>query len=353
MKTIMRGMMKEERGIGDYVYHDDLPVPEIEDDEVLIKVRCTAICGSDMHIMEWDPWTDKHVTPPVIPGHETAGDIVAVGKNVKDRKVGDRVSCESHIACGECWFCKNGMPHICKNIKLFGCQVNGAFAEYTKVPARATFLLDDSISYEAACLFEPMGSGIHGVESANVEGKTVLVSGCGPIGLTAIAGCKTFGATMVIACDLFDDKLELGKNMGADYVFNSGKVDLVKEVQALTNGVGVDAVIDVTGAEPALRTGLKCVRAAGRMVCVGLPTKPVTLELANDLIYREVEFTGVSGRKIWETWEDFTKVMNGPYYDLESALGHRFALEDFDKALVEIRNNVPGKMLIYPDPSVM
>lgn len=353
MKRIMRGMVKEQAGKGDYVYHDDLPVPKIGDDEVLIKVHCTAVCGSDMHIMDWDAWSQKHVTPPVIPGHETAGDIIAVGKNVSDRKIGDRVSCESHIACGTCWFCRNGLPHICKNVELFGCQVNGAFAEYTKVPATATFLLDDSVSYEEACLFEPMGSGVHGVEAAHVGGKTVLVSGCGPIGLTTISACKTFGANLVIACDLIDEKLQLGKEMGADYVFNSGKVDLVKEVSAVTDGIGVDVVIDITGAESALRTGLKCVRAAGRMVCVGLPTRPVTLELANDLIYREVEFTGVSGRKIWETWEDFVKVMNGPYYKSEKALGNKYTLEDFDKALEAIRVGVPGKMLIYPDASVM
>jgi len=349
MKRLMRGMVKEQTGMGDYVYHKDLPVPVIGDDEVLIKVRCTAICGSDMHIMEWDNWSQKYVTPPVIPGHETAGDIVAVGKNVKDRKIGDRVSCESHISCGTCWYCKSGLPHICKNLQLFGCQVNGAFAEYTKISATATFLLEDSVSYEAACLFEPMGSGVHGVEAAHVEGKTVLVSGCGPIGLTAISASKTFGAKLVIACDLFEEKLRLGEEMGADIALNSKEVDLPREVLGLTEGIGVDVVIDVTGAEAALQAGLKCIRAAGRMVAVGLPTKPVTLDLANDLIYREVEFTGVSGRRIWGTWENFVKVMNGPYYKFEKALGNKYALEDFDQALEAIRSGVPGKMLIYPD----
>lgn len=353
MKKLMRGMVKEQSGPGEYVYHDDLPIPVIGDDEVLIKVHCTAVCGSDMHIMEWDNWSEKYVTPPVIPGHETAGDIIAVGKNVKNRKVGDRVSCESHIACGTCWYCKNGLPHICMNVQLFGCQVNGAFAEYTKIPESATFLLDDSVSYEAACLFEPMGSGVHGVESANVEGKTVLVSGCGPIGLTAISACKTLGAKLVIACDLFSEKILLGKEMGADFVFNSREVDLPKEVLSLTDGIGVDVVIDITGAEAALQAGLKCIRAAGRMVAVGLPQRPVTLDLANDLIYREVEFTGVSGRRIWGTWENFVKVMNGPYYKLEKVLGNRYTLEEFGKALEAIRLGTPGKMLIYPDKALM
>ena len=151
-------------------------------------------------------------------------------------------------------------------------------------------------------MFEPMGAGVHGVEAAEVNGKTVLISGCGPIGLTAIAASKTFGATKVIACDLIDEKLEVAKKMGADVVLNSGKCDLPAEVKALTDGVGVDAAIDITGAEPALNSALKCLRAAGRLVCVGLPTKPITFhDMTDDLVYREVQLTGVSGRKIWET----------------------------------------------------
>lgn len=348
MKETMCGLVKEVAGPSGLVYHTDLPIPEIGDNEVLIKVHCTAICATDLHVMEWDDWSQKRVRVPVIPGHETAGDIVAVGKNVKDRKVGDRVSCETHIACNDCFFCKNGLAHICKNVELFGVSVPGAFAEYTKIRSDCTFLLDDDISYETACMFEPMGAGVHGVEAAEVQGKTVLVSGCGPIGLTAISASKTFGAKLVIACDLLDARLEIAKEMGADVVFNSGTCDLVAEIQKLTDGLGVDAAIDVTGAGAAIRTGLKCVRAAGRLVCVGLPGKPVELDLANDLIYREVLMTGISGRKIWETWTDFAKVMKGPYFKVENVMGERFAMKDIDLALEKIHNGVPGKMLLYP-----
>lgn len=349
MKKTMCGLVKEVSGPGELVYHTDLPVPEIGDDEVLLKVHCTAICGTDLHILEWDAWSQKRIKAPVTLGHETAGEIVAVGKNVRDRKVGDRVSCESHIPCGTCWFCKNGMPHICKDVKLFGCTQNGAFAEYAKIRADCTFLLDGSISDEAACMFEPMGAGVHGVEAAEVAGKTVLVSGCGPIGLTAVSACKTFGAVQVIACDLIDEKLDVAREMGADIVLNSGKCDLVAEVKALTGGTGVDAAIDITGAAAAINSDLKCIRAAGRMVCVGLPTKPITLvDMADDLIYREIQLTGVSGRKIWETWEDFAKVMSGPYYKLERVIGGKFPMREFQTAIDQIRSGVPGKMILYP-----
>ena len=223
MKDTMCGLVKEVNAPSGLVYQTDLPIPEINDDEVLIKVHCSAICGTDLHIMEWDERSQKRIKAPVTVGHETAGEIVAVGKNVTERKVGDRVSCESHIPCGECYFCKNGMPHICKNVKLFGCTQNGAFAEYAKIRWDCTFLLEDDVTDEAACMFEPMGAGIHGVEAAEVNGKTVLVSGCGPIGLTAISASKTFGAVKVIACDLIDEKLEVAKKMGADAVLNSAK----------------------------------------------------------------------------------------------------------------------------------
>lgn len=349
MNATMCGLVKAVAAPSGLTYHDDLPVPQIHDDEVLIKVHCTAICGSDIHILDWDEWSRKRIHPPVTLGHETAGDIVAIGKNVKDRKVGDRVSCESHIPCGKCWFCTHDMPHICKDIQLFGCTQDGAFAEYAKIRSDCTFLLPDELSYEAACLFEPMGAGVHGVEVAEPDGKVVLVSGCGPIGLTAISACKTFGAKMVIACDLLDARLDIAREMGADVVLNSGRTDVVQEVLRLTKGLGADAAIDITGAQAAINTDLKCLRAAAKMVCVGLPSGPVTLQdMADDLIYREIVLTGVSGRLIWDTWEDFSRVMAGPYYKLDKIIGGRYALKDFQQALEAIRKGTPGKMLLYP-----
>lgn len=150
IKKTMTGLVKEQPGKGGFTYRDDLPVPEPGDGEVLIKIHCTAICGTDLHIMDWDRWSQMRVKTPVIPGHETAGVIVSCGKNVSDRKAGDRVSCETHIPCGECWFCRNGMPHICENVRLFGVTDNGAFAEYAMIRADSTFLLDDDISFETA-----------------------------------------------------------------------------------------------------------------------------------------------------------------------------------------------------------
>ena len=147
MKKTMCGLVKETAGPSSLVYHTDLPVPEIAEDEVLIQVKCAAVCGTDLHIMEWDEWSRNRITPPIIPGHEIAGDIVAVGSKVTDRKVGDRVSCETHIPCGKCYFCKNGMPHLCRDVKLFGCLPNSGFAGVTKIRSDMTCLLADDIPY--------------------------------------------------------------------------------------------------------------------------------------------------------------------------------------------------------------
>lgn len=350
MEKTMRGLYKEV-GPGMFTYHEDLPVPEIDDDEVLIKVNVAALCGSDLHLVAWDDWTQKWATKgSFIPGHELCGTIVAVGKNVTERKVGQRVSCESHIACDECYLCTHGMSQVCENLELYGIQRDGCFAEYTKAPWKITYVIeDDSIPDETVCLFEPMGAGVHGVEKAEVEGKVVLISGCGPIGLTAVAAAKTFGAKMVIACDIFDDKLEIAKKMGADVVLNSKEQNVTEEVLKLTEGRGCDAAIDISEAKAAYDAALRALRPGGRLVGVALPPGEVPLDLANDVFYKEVEVTGVSGRLIWQTWEDFEKVMAGPYFEAEYVLGQKFDVKDIDKAIQAVKDGVPGKMLIYPN----
>lgn len=347
MEKYMCAIVKDKPEKG-FTYREDVPVPQIQDDEVLIKIHCTAVCGSDIHMYDWDPWYQKLMKPPVIVGHETAGDIIEVGKNVTNVKVGDRVSVETHVPCNHCYFCEHDMKEICQNVELFGVTLNGAFAEYAKVRADSVFKLDDAITYEQACLFEPMGAGVHGVEAAKVEGKIVLISGCGPIGLTAITATKVLGAKTVYACDILDEKLEIAEEMGADEVFNSSNVDLVEEMKKRTEGRGVDVAIDVSGAGQAINTSLQAVRAGGRFVGVGLPSHPVAINLTEDLFFREIEMTGVSGRLIWQTWEDFTKVMKDPRYNIERIMGHRFLMKDFEQAIAEIRNGVPGRMILYP-----
>ena len=301
----MRGIIKTGPGPG-LEYRDDLPIPEINQDEILMKVRCSSICGTDIGIYDWNDWSRRRIhTFPRVIGHETTGEIVKIGKNVKDRFVGQRVSCESHIWDGTCPHCLAGNRHICANMSLFGIMQDGAFAEYAKIRADCSYVLDDAISDEQGCIYEPMGSGVHGVEEAEVKGKTVLVAGCGAIGLTVVAACHVFGARRIIACDLFDEKLEAARAMGADIV-------------------------------------------RGRLVSVGLPGEPVTMNMTEDLFYRQIRLSGICGRKIWSTWEHFTEVMKDPIYDMSRVIGGQFALEDFEKGFAAMRSGVPGKMFLYP-----
>lgn len=348
MTGTMRGICKMAPGVG-AEYRTDLPIPQIKDDEVLLKVHATAICGTDLHLYSWNEYAENRMKNlPMVFGHETAGEIVEVGRNVTGYSVGDRISVETHIPCFHCAQCEMGNLHICENMRLFGVTEPGAFAEYAPVPQSCIVRLDDGISYEMGAMLEAMGAGVHGVEKAQVRGKTVLVSGCGPIGLMVVGACKAHGAKQVIACDIFDEKLELAKVMGADIVINSSREDLPERVRQLTGGSGADAAIDITGSGKAITAGLRALRKAGTMVSVGLPNGEIPINLTEDIIYREIIYTGVSGRRMFETWDDCMQILQTPGFSLEPVIGSIYKLEDFEAALQAIRAGTPGKMILVP-----
>ena len=330
-------------------YREDLPIPQISDDQVLIKVHATAICGTDLQLYHWNEYAQKRMTNlPMVFGHETAGEIVEIGKNVTGYRLGDRISVETHVPCNHCWQCRNGNPHICENQHVFGVTDPGAFAEYAPVHKDCIVRLKDDISYEMGAMLEAMGAGVHGVEVAQVRGKRVLVSGCGPIGLMTIGACKAHGASRIIVCDLIEEKLEIAKTMGANITVNSRDVDLPTFVRSQTDGVGADAVIDITGNPHAIRAGLKAVRKGGIFVSVGLPDGEVGINLTEDIIYREVIYTGVSGRLMFETWEDSMNILQSPGFSLEPVVGGIYPFRDFEKALDALKQGVPGKMILVP-----
>ena len=348
MTGTMRGICKMAPGPG-AEFRTDVPIPQITDDQVLMKIHATAICGTDLHLYAWNEYAATRMKNlPIVFGHETAGEIVEVGRNVEGWKVGDRISVETHIPCNHCLQCSIGNPHICDNMKLFGITEPGAFAEYAPVHKDCIVRLDDALSYEQGAMLEAMGAGVHGVEVARVRGKRVLVSGCGPIGLMTIGACKAHGASQVIACDLIEEKLEIAKTMGADITVNSREVDLPAFVRSQTDGVGADAVIDITGNPHAIRAGLKAVRKGGIFVSVGLPDGEVGINLTEDIIYREVIYTGVSGRLMFETWEDSMNILQSPGFSLEPVVGGIYPFRDFEKALDALKQGVPGKMILVP-----
>ena len=343
----MNGIIKEQPTYG-AVYRTDLPIPTIGHNDLLIQVKATAICGTDQHIMSWGDYAASRVPIPMVFGHEFAGVIVETGENVKDYKPGDRVAGETHIPCNHCHQCKTNNRHICENMKIIGVHVPGCFCDYISIPQDCAYKLTDDISFEDGAMLEPMGVAVHGVAEAEVQGKSVLVFGCGPIGLMAVGACKVWGAKDIFAADIFDDKLAVATKMGADHVFNATDTAFSDKVLKATNGIGVDVVIDYTGSTPAILTGLALTRKGGRFVIVGLPNKPVTLDLSDLIIYKEITMIGVTGRRMYETWEQCKEILASDLFDIKNIVGGIYPLKDFEAAFTALNAGSPGKMLLIP-----
>ena len=347
MKGTMCGVYKAKPAPG-AEWRTDLPIPEVGKNDVLVKVRAAAICGTDMHILPWTPWAAERLPLPMVFGHEFSGDIVEVGEGVTEYKVGDRVAGETHIPCNDCYMCRTNRRHNCVNMKIIGVHAPGCFAEYIAFPKDCVYKIADSVPYEKGAMLEPMGVGVHGVSVGQVKGQNTLVYGAGPIGVMAAGAAKVMGAKKVICVDVFDAKLELAKKMGADVVINGKNEDVVKRVLEETDGIGADVVIDYTGNEQAIRTGFAALRKNGRFVIVGLPSRDVTLNLSDCIIYKEATFTGVTGRLMYETWDECAQILATPGFSLDPVIGGIYPLKDYQKAFDDIIAGKPGKMILIP-----
>lgn len=343
----MKGIIKEKPEAG-AAYREDLPIPEVKENEILVKVKATAICGTDMHIYPWTEWAQKRLKLPMVFGHEFSGDIVEVGSAVSAFKVGDRVAGETHIPCNSCYQCQTGNQHICENMQIIGVHTPGSFAEYISIPVDCAWKLDDDISYEIGAMLEPMGVGVHGVFAGEIGGKTAAIYGCGPIGLMGIGAASASGASKIFAMDIFEKKLDVAKEMGADVTLISGKDDVVKTILDATDGRGVDVVIDYTGNSNAIREGFKVLRLGGRFTLVGLPNGETSLDLTESIIYKEAYVNGVTGRLMYKTWWQCNSLIKSGKFDINPVIGGIYPLKEFEKAFEDLKNGVPGKMILIP-----
>lgn len=346
MKTTMYGLVKPAPAPGAEI-RENLPVPTPGPREILVKVRATAICGTDSHIMAWTPYAQQRVPTPMVFGHEFSGDVVQVGSAVTEVKVGDRVAGETHIPCNHCRMCRSNKRHICENMKIIGVHVTGAFAEYICFPADCAFRLAEDFDYVTGALLEPMGVAVHGVDCADVKGKTVVINGCGPIGLMAVGAAKAWGAKQVIALDVVDEKLTVAEKMGADVILNSAKTDAPAQIVKLTDG-GADVAIDYTGVVPAIKSMFRMITNGGRIVLVGLPNNPIELDLTSDIIYKEATVIGSTGRLMYKTWEQCIALIESGKFHMEPVISGKYALRDFEQAFAAIRAGKPGKMIMIP-----
>lgn len=338
MAQTMLAVVKETKSFG--ITLKDIPVPKPQNGELLVKVKLASICGTDINIYDWTPWAESHIAPPIVIGHEVVGEVVEInGHNPKNLKVGDLVSSETHIFCGKCYQCKIGNKHICENMQLFGIGRNGGFAEYATIPIRTSWKNDNSIPLEAMSSQEPLGNAVHVVTKADVKGKTVLVMGLGPTGLAAVAAAKAYKAKKVIAVNRGQYRRDLGKKMGADEVYETLPEKYLNQM---------DVVLEMSGNEMATQTAFDAARIAGTIIIFGIPKKDVTLNFGKYFIDKELIVKGVFGRRIWETWEQVSKLLKSGKVDLTKMITHKFALKDFEKAMEVMKSGECGKILLVP-----
>lgn len=343
----MRAVLKKDPAPGAVLV--DLPVPKPGPGEVLVKIKATSICGTDHHIYIWNEWSQNRIKPPMIMGHEFAGVVVELGSGCLKAKVGDYVSAETHVVCGLCLQCMLGEKHVCQNTRILGVDTDGVFAEYAVAPEENLWYNDPSIPPDVASIQEPLGNAVHTVMAGETRGKSFAVFGCGPIGLMSIGVAKALGGTFVAAADLNEYRLGLARDMGADLVINSMKDDPVRAIMDATKGVGVDVILEMSGAAPVYVQMLKVVRPGGRVALLGLPSKPLTVNFSDDIVMRGVTLQGITGRRMWETWAMTRELLRSGKLDLGPIITHRLDLADFAQGMDLMTSGNSGKVILYPE----
>ncbi len=327
----------------------EVKVPGFGRTDVLVKVNVASICGTDLHIYDWDRWAQNRIHPPLIPGHEFCGEVVAYGDEVTSVKEGDFVSAEMHVACGKCLLCRTGEAHICQNVKIIGVDTDGAFAEYVVIPESNIWKLDPAIPQEYASILDPLGNAVHTVLAGEIAAKTLAITGAGPIGLFAIAVARAVGATAVFAVEVNEHRRRLAKEMKADYVLDPSKENVRAIVMERTGGLGVDVVLEMAGHPDAIRTAFDIVRRGGRISLLGLTSKPISVNFSEDIIFKGITVQGINGRLMYQTWYQMTALLKAGKLDLHPVITDRISMKDFSKGMERLKTGEASKILVYPN----
>ncbi len=341
----MRALAKARPGPGLELV--ERPVPTPGPGQVLLEMAATSICGTDYHLFRWDHWAAEIMNPPTILGHELAGTVAACGAGVTRVREGDLVGVESHIMDWTCAQCRAGDMHLCRNLKVIGAHVDGGFAEYVVVP-EANAIESNGLEPAVVALQEPMGNAVHAAFVEPIEGRTVLVTGCGPIGLCSVAIARAAGAALVVATDTEDYRLELARTMGADLVLNAAAPDVLERISAATGGDGVEVVLEMSGAQPALGQGLQAVTRGGRISLLGIFSDRVRVDLSDLVIQKGVRLYGIYGRRIYDTWERTQSLLRSGSLDVSPIITHRFDLADWERGFELIASRHAGKVVLLP-----
>ncbi|MEC8487942.1 MAG: L-threonine 3-dehydrogenase [Pseudomonadota bacterium] len=338
MKSLVKA--KAEKGI----WLQDTPEPEVGHNDLLIKIRKTAICGTDMHIYNWDEWSQKTIPVPMVVGHEYVGEVVGMGQEVKGFEVGDRVSGEGHITCGHCRNCRAGRVHLCRNTEGVGVNRPGAFAEYLVIPAFNAFKIPDNISDDLASIFDPFGNAVHTALSFDLVGEDVLITGAGPIGIMAAAVAKHVGARHVVVTDINPYRLELAKKMGATRAVDVSKEDLKDVMNELGMTEGFDVGLEMSGVPVAFRDMLNKMNHGGKIAMLGIPPQDVAIDW-NQVIFKGLVIKGIYGREMFETWYKMASLLQSGL-DLSPIITHTFSIDDFQKGFDTMGSGHSGKVIL-------
>ena len=338
MKTLSK--LKPEVGI----WLHDTEVPTCGYNDVLIKIKTTAICGTDMHIYNWDEWSKNTIPVPMVVGHEFVGVIELIGEGVNGFSVGDRVSGEGHITCGHCRNCRAGRRHLCRNTLGVGVNRAGAFAEYLSIPAVNAFKIPEDISDDMAAIFDPFGNAVHTALSFDLVGEDVLITGAGPIGIMAAAVCRHVGARHVVITDVNNYRLDLAKKMGATRVINVAEEELSDVMTELGMTEGFDVALEMSGVPSAVQTMLSAMNHGGKVAMLGIPPADMAVDW-NQVIFKGLQIKGIYGREMFETWYKMVSLLQSGL-DLSPMITHKFKIEDFQQGFDAMGSGLSGKVLL-------
>ncbi|WP_417316663.1 L-threonine 3-dehydrogenase [Emcibacter sp.] len=338
----MKALVKSNAEEG--IWMQDIPEPEIGHNDVLVRVRKTAICGTDIHIYNWDEWAQKTIPLGMQVGHEFAGEIVELGSEVQGLSIGQRVSAEGHVTCGHCRNCRAGKRHLCRNTLGIGVNRPGAFAEYISVPAINICPLPDEISDEMGAILDPLGNATHTALSFDLVGEDVLITGAGPIGIMAVAIARHVGARNVVITDVNDFRLDLAKKMGATRTVNVSRQDLKQVMAALHMHEGFDVGLEMSGVPQAFNNMLETLNHGGKVALLGLLPAETGIDW-NHVIFKGLEIHGIYGRKMFETWYKMIAMLESGL-DLGPIVTHHFPVEDFQTGFDMMRSGQSGKVIL-------
>lgn len=338
----MKSLVKAKRQPG--IWMHEVPVPEFGVNDVLIKIKKTAICGTDIHIYAWDEWAQATIPVPMTIGHEFYGEIVEIGQEVQGLKIGQRVSGEGHITCGFCRNCRAGKRHLCRNTLGVGVNRSGCFAEYLAIPASNVIALPDTISGDQASIFDPLGNAIHCALSFDVVGEDILITGAGPIGIMAAAVVRHIGARHVVITDVNEARLELARKMGVTKAVNVRHEQLSDVVDELGMFEGFDIGLEMSGNPMALNDLMKVMNHGGHVAMLGIPPKETAIDW-NQVIFKGLVIRGIYGREMFETWYKMIAMIQSGL-NVESVITHHFPVENYQEAFEVMASGQSGKVIL-------